>query len=618
MGPVTNKTAAIGALLVLMAVTALPAAAQQPIDSGGIIIIDPTAGSLSRKPSPLEQAERLMRMGDFTRAAAVLEAVLEKAPTFQQAAMLLAACYENRQDYGRLLILLNRRATIEPPSYALYRDLGRAHLLSGSADSAKIYFFRAADYVERQTDMLAEIAETYQRLGQYRMEAEFIDSMRVRFGNARLMAGPMGDALATQRQYRRATEEYLIYLEQDTVTARDAENKIIALVQYGESGDTVMAVLGARLQGRPNPRLLKMYGQILMERGRYPDAYTFFLLRDSLDQGSGSDVLYFMQECVRRDRFDYAVQAGEYFLRQYPESGLATPARFLIAQGYTALRRYHDALTVLTAILDNRDRTSARIEAHLRLGQLLKDYLNDPTAAGDHLGEVHRGAPGTRFDSEALLGLADIYVHQRNFDSAVALYQTLVDREGQEDLAEAAEFLSAQANLYKGSFDEAGARFRRLINRYPHGLYVNDAIQYSLILSETQEQAPKQLDLFGAAEFYRRINQADSLEYYLIKICRVQVPSLAPLAYLHLGELYRERDRRGEAMAAADSLTALYPESYYVPYGMKLKADILWRSPSDREQAMALYRELLEKFGTYPFAAEIRDLLRRNPSLKQS
>ncbi len=618
MGPVTNKTVAIGALLVLMVAAALPAAAQPPIDSGGIIIIDPTAGSPPRKSSPLEQAERLMRMGDFTRAAAVLEAVLEKAPAYQQAAMLLATCYENLQDYGRLLILLNRRAATEPPGYSLYRDLGRAHLLSGSADSAKIYFFRAADYVGGLTDMLTEIAETYQRLGQYRMEAEFIDSMRIRFGRSDLMAGPMGDALATQRQYRRATEEYLNYLEQDTVTARDAENKIIALIQYGEAGDTVMAVLGARLQGQPNPRLLKMYGQILMERGRYPDAFAFFLLRDSLDQGSGSDVLYFMQECIRRERFDYAVQAGEYFLRRYPESGLATPARFLMAEGYTSLGRYRDAGSVLTAILDNQDRTSARIEAHLRLGQLLKDYLNDPAAARDHLGEVHRSAPGTRFDSEALLGLADIYVHQRNFDSAVALYQTLVDREGQEDLAEEAEFLLAQANLYKGSYEEAGARFRRLINRYPHGLYVNDAIQYSLILSETQEQAPKQLDLFGAAEYYRKINQADSLEHYLIKICRVQVPSLAPLAYLHLGEMYRDHDRKDEAIAAADSLTALYPESYYVPFGMKLKADILWQMPSDRERAMTLYRELLEKFATYPFAAEIRELLRRNPSSKQS
>jgi tetratricopeptide (TPR) repeat protein len=179
-----------------------------------------------------------------------------------------------------------------------------------------------------------------------------------------------------------------------------------------------------------------------------------------------------------------------------------------------------------------------------------------------------------------------------------------------DDIKEQIDFATAEIYLFQENYDEATTRFRQIISRYPRGFYVNDAIQYSLIISETKEDASGHIDLFSSAEYFRYIRQTDSLEYYLTKICRVGIPSLAPISYLGLAQLCYDQNRHEEAVEAIDSLSSGYPQSYFLPYGLKLKADIYLQSPETREEALDLYRQLLEHYANYPFGAEVRDIIR--------
>ena len=115
-----------------------------------------------------------------------------------------------------------------------------------------------------------------------------------------------------------------------------------------------------------------------------------------------------------------------------------------------------------------------------------------------------------------------------------------------------------------------------------------------LILDEAIEQAPDQLDLFSLAEFYRHTGQTDSLEYYLKKICRVGIPALAPVSYLNLAQLYNRQANEKLALEAIDSLLSFYPESYFYPFGLKAKAEILWKSEKTRESARSIYKNIPE------------------------
>ncbi len=603
-------TVLLGILICASAVSAQP----QPI------IIENSKGDtvspvqlLDKNPLPgLDQADRLMRYGEYEKAADLLEVLIEKHPDNVSVKSLLVACYEQSKNYSKLLLFLKRQLAAGPPGYQIFRAIGRAYVLNGFPDSAATFFYMALKDVPDSERAYSSIAEIYHKFGHYRREAEFIDSARTITGDSTLMADRMGDAQAAQRHFAAATLEYLTYMAGDTTAVRATTQKLEAMMKFPESADTVMTIISERIRQQANNRyLLNTYGMLLLEQGQYDRAFAFFQEMDSLESGQGGSLVYFMRECNQRGQFAYTLKAGEYFIRNRPLSTLKNSVYFAMGEALVASGQYQKALDLYLQVSDDLLRPAHRAEAALKIGLLYKDHLGDLEKASQYLNSVTRDFARGPFDVQARFGLADIAVREADFDSAVSLYQSLQQLELSEDVLERIDFDLAEIYLFRDDYKEATSRFRQIISRYPRGFYVNDAIQYSLIISEALDEAPKQIDLFSSAEYYRYTHQDDSLEYYLTKICRVGIPSLAPISYLRLAQLYSGQKRYGEAVEAVDSLSALYGQSYFLPYGLKLKADIYLMSDETRNEALALYRELLEKYATYPFAAEVRGIIRR-------
>lgn len=561
----------------------------------------------------LDQVDRLMRFGEFQRAADLMELIVEKNPDNIHLKNLLTDCYEQAKNYDKLILFLKERMASEPPHYQLLRSFGRAYVLTGSPDSALPLFLAALrNNTTNQVRGIASLAGIYHQFGHYRLESEFLDSARAFTGDPTLLADRMGDALAAQKEFGAATLEYLTYMEKDTMAVRNTTQKLEAMMTFPESADTVMAILSERIKTQANNRhLLNTYGQLLMRQDRYDEAFSFFKGLDSLEAGIGGSVLYFMQECNVRGHFDYTLQAGEYMLAHRAESTLKNSVLFAMAEAWTAIGQYDRALTAYQSVTRDQIRPAHRAEANLKIGLLYKDYIGDFSQAAEYLYEITRSVPRGHYDVKARIALADLAIRQNLLDSAIALYQSLDDLDLSEDVLEQIEYSQAEIYLFKEEYNEALISFRQIISRYPRGFFINDAIQYSLILSETLEEARSQIDLFSSAEYYRYIGRSDSLEYYLTKICRVGIRSLAPISYLRLGQLYHEQERHDEAINTADSLVSLYPQSYFYPYGLKLKADIYLTSLQKPQEAFEIYRSLLENYPTYPFASEIRDIIRR-------
>jgi tetratricopeptide (TPR) repeat protein len=559
----------------------------------------------------IDRADRLMRLGEYERAGDLLEVLYEQNPDNGVIKNLLINCYEQTKNYSKMLMFLKRRLASEPPGYPLYRDIGRVYVLMGFPDSAASFFYAAAERVTDNDRAYGYIADIYQNYGHYKYGSDFIDSARVLTGDSTLLADRMGDALAAQRQFGAATMEYLNHMKEDTAAVRNTTRKLDAMMKFPESADTVMAVLSQQIESQTNNKyLLNTYGRLLLEQDRYDEAFEFFKGLDSLESGQGGSIIYFMRECNSRGKFDFTIKAGEYLLEYLPQSTLKNTTLFEMAEAMISTGKYQKALDLYQSVTEDLVRPAHRAEAKLKIGLLYKDYLNKPEEASKYLYDVIKSFPGGRNDTEARIGLADIAVKEQAFDSAISLYESLLDRDLPEDLKEEIEFSLAEIYLFQENYKESTAQFRRIISRYPRGFYVNDAIQYSLIISETLDEASKQIDLFSLAEYYRYTGQNDSLEYYLTKICRVGIPSLAPISYLRLAQLYYDQSRYDEAVEAVDSLEARYDQSYFLPYGLKLKADIRLQSPESREEALGLYRQLLEEYARYPFAAEIRDIIR--------
>ncbi|MCK5126882.1 MAG: hypothetical protein KAR42_11560 [candidate division Zixibacteria bacterium] len=574
--------------------------------------------NLPPKSPIVDKISRLMRLGEYERAADLAQMYLSQEPGNLTLKTLLAGSLESAGRYDELVLFLEQRVANEKAGFPLYRLAGRAYLLAGNTDSARSLFYRAANFALQRESSLRLIAKHWHTSGKYELAIEFIDSIRVLSGNPQLMANQMGDALVAQKEYGRAAIEYLDFMEKDSISAAAAENRLISMISYPESVDTVMAILSSRIQAKLNSRRLSStYGRLLLEQDKFDEARSYYQEMDSLRSHRGSDVLYFVRECNNRGQYAQAIQAGEYMLQKYPQSPWFGSIQFSLAQAKTKLGLYSEALQLYHEVADKFTRASQKSDANLQIGLLYKDYIRDFDKAREFLGQVMLTSPGTRYDVMARFSLADMYVYLNNLDSASAIYRELLTRNLNEDFAEQIEYIQAMISVFTGDFSTANGRFRKIISRYPKGMFVNDAIQYTLIISEAGSTAKNQMDLFSAAEYHRYTKNSDSLEFYLVKICLVDIPTLAPISYLRLAELRVENENTKGALASLDSLSNKYTESYFTPYGHKLKADILLPLAERKEEAITIYRELLENFPKYPFAAEVRSILRKETDAEQ-
>ena len=177
-------------------------------------------------------------------------------------------------------------------------------------------------------------------------------------------------------------------------------------------------------------------------------------------------------------------------------------------------------------------------------------------------------------------------------------------------MTEKAGYYLARLSLFEALLDSAGSQFKRLISRYPRGLYVNDALSAMMVLQQGAESDPELLNLYVQAEYFKERRLQDSLIQTLMLLAEHQDTTLADVALLELGNIYLEREDTLLSLEYLNAVGERFPESYFAPYASKLTGDIYFSGLAKKTEALAIYRALLKNYGAYPFAAELRQKLK--------
>jgi tetratricopeptide (TPR) repeat protein len=561
----------------------------------------------------LTVVRRLMRAGKFQDAASYLESLLSKYPDDWQIKNTLQECYFQGKMFDKLLLFLQRRLEQDGQNFQVLRDMGRTWLQKGEPDSTMVYFYRAVSTSDNDPSVVSFLAGLFSQLGYYEQTAAFVDSLRKVTGTAHLAPLQMGDALSALKKYSAAADEYLIAMNTDTTVESDAVGKLRELVQYPESSAEVMKTLKKQLQAdSTDKKLTRLYGEFLLDQEKFDDAFAYFLDLDDSAAQKGLELLYYMNSCADRKNYKPVIRAGERFRKRFSRSPVLLTAELLLAEAYTKTGQYQKALDTYESVAGMSANERDLAEINLQMGLIYKEHLKDFDRAWRHLALVKNIYPSGPAAQVATMQQGEILIYERKFDSALAVFTKLDSTKMiSNEMSEAIAYAIAEVNLFKGNHQATANLLKLIIARFPRGFFVNDAIGLSLVLDEMLQSAPDKIGLLASAEYFDYIKDDDSLEYYLKEITEDSIEALTPISYLRLARLYFSQERFEETLSAVQRLTESYPESYFVPFGLKIKADVLIKSPGKKKEALEIYQELLEKYPTYPFAAEIRDILRK-------
>jgi tetratricopeptide (TPR) repeat protein len=595
-------------ILCILAAWAPSAPAKQAEKIGLPISLENPQGEFDQK---LLLARKLMREGNYEAASALLEELYEQDQDNPSILNQLLSCYD-QLSYLVKAEDLARRFVERYPQNVTYRvKLAEVLVKQGKAEDAE------AAYREAITLLQQGSVSSYQIVLQSLIKNSFeaaaltlIDTLRIKRHDSTLFALERGTILEQQNRYRDAALEFFAVLNDTGRQASDAENKLLSLLDYPESSAEVEQTLLEQTGRIVSSRAAKILTSYYLQTEQFDRAIDFAVLQDSLEGHTGTPLLNFLRSCRERKQYQEAARIAEYILSRYQNSSIVGETYFLYADVLVQLGRYEEAIAVYNTIFTLSQRAQDKAEALFLIGNVYLNYLYDyPQALSIFDSVVNYYQAGVGY-LNAKLSIPYCYLRQGKLDEARTGFENVRQGPLNESIQEEVEYHLALLQFFEKKFDSTTTALRKLLVDHPRGFYVNDAVQLLMVLEEATGASDLLYDYSNALLFGQR-RMPDSVEAKLLLIVHSWNKALADVALYKLTLLSIERADSAKAVEYVDQLAAEFPESYYLPYGLKTKADVFMTRPDGVQEAKTIYHHLLEHYPNYPFISEVREKMRQ-------
>jgi len=585
-------------------------AAPQP--SGQTYVVQ-SVGNSTENRQRVMIARQLMETGSYEPAAAMLELVYEQEPNNQLVAGLLRSCYYQLKQYLKAETLVRRMMAQDPDQFGFRIELAELLADLGAVDSSRAAYRETIAGISGQDTIRFLMVIRSQINRGFDDEAlRLIDSLRQKLGDSLMFALDRGTVLEKQKKYAQVVDQYLILLAQDTTSASmEAERRLIALLGFAESSGAVEARLAREASAVKSRRVLQLLEDYALKASEFDKAFAYAVRRDSVERGNGAPLLYHMRRCAERKQYAQVIRMGQYALGQYPSGPVTQLLMMSHADALAESGMFREAIAQYETIRAASPRAQDKGDAIYAQAGLYLDKLHEYRTALNLLDTLLSQYRFGNLYFNSLRDKARCFLRMGNLDSAGEAY-TAADRQTNlPDIREEAAYYGGLIHLFRNQYDSCKGAMRKLMVDFPSGFYINDALQLLMALDEAGE-SPEILSMYASAVQFTERFEWDSARTWFDRLTLVDNRVLADDALDRIMQISLQMADTSAALDAVERLTAGYPESYFTPYGLKTKADILLAGGRGTpQQAKEIYRQLLEQYPNYPFATDVRKRLRQ-------
>ena len=557
-------------------------------------------------------ARRLIRIKEYSNATSLLEAVYEENPADPVVQNLLKSCYDILGQHAKAELLIKKIVEREPDVLSHRTYLAELLAKMGRTEESKEAYDKAIALIEPDNLLNQSLLiHSMVSCGQEDLALERIDEARTISNRPTLFALERGMILEGKRRYEDATEEYLSILDSDTARQiGNAERRLMAMLEFSGSSKEVESVLMNLADTTAGERTLNLLADFYIKSGHFDKGFNYALLQDSLAGFNGQPLLNFIGQCRHRKSWEQVARMADYILQRYPQEPFVTEVSAQQADALAQLGRSDEAIAAYERVFDGADQDRTKGDALCGIGEVYFEILHDYPTARAYFDSVVNYYPRGFGYLHARKSIPHCYLREGDLARARKGFSQLAETRQLEDIKEEMVYYLALSAFFEKKYDSAEVGLRRLMVDYPRGFYVNDALELVLLIDEAQGDESL-LDAFSDALYFRERGRLDSTRARLEAVASADNPALADIALYRLARLDLKAEDSTSALSTIDRLISEFPDSYYLPYGMKMKADMLLNGAAESEEARQLYRRLLESYPDYPFASEVRDKLRK-------
>ncbi|MFD1002378.1 tetratricopeptide repeat protein [Ohtaekwangia kribbensis] len=534
--------------------------------------------------------------------------------------LLDLGAYDEAQ--GFLKKLLKR----DPENLQYKLDAGLVYVRSGDLTRADRYF----------RELIAENKTNVQRI---KLMAEFFSSRslldygilsltesRNFLNNSTLFSLDLAMLYRLKGNQDKMVQEYLNYVTQTSANIQYVKNVMQALLTEPEELTSLEKLLYDRVQEFPD---VEVYSDLLiwvtMQQKNFYASFVQARAYDKRYKHDGEKSMEVAKVALDNEDYDNAAKIYRYIIREYrntPNYLMATLG--LIRTREARLKKIYPVNTdsVKTLVTDYRkfikqypDNANA-LEAARSEALLFANYLDQKDSAVKILNKLIANPRTSLYlRSKAKLDLGDIYLLKAEPWESTLLYSQVEKTQKENPIGYEAKLKNAKLSYYKGDFRLAQEHLDILKEATTREI-ANDALDLSMRIKENiaLDSAGEALQEYASIELTLYQNKTDEALARLDKLKQgFSVAGKAVSNQTILDDVYwleaNIRMKRGEfdnAIGLLQKIRDEFADDILADDAYFLQGEIYERQLKNKEKAMEIYRDFLNKYPGSVYAAEAR------------
>jgi tetratricopeptide (TPR) repeat protein len=534
--------------------------------------------------------------------------------------LLDLGAYDEAQ--GFLKKLLKR----DPENLQYKLDAGLVYVRSGDLTRADRYF----------RELIAENKTNVQRI---KLMAEFFSSRslldygilsltesRNFLNNSTLFSLDLAMLYRLKGNQDKMVQEYLNYVTQTSANIQYVKNVMQALLTEPEELTSLEKLLYDRVQEFPD---VEVYSDLLiwvtMQQKNFYASFVQARAYDKRYKHDGEKSMEVAKVALDNEDYDNAAKIYRYIIREYrntPNYLMATLG--LIRTREARLKKIYPVNTdsVKTLVTDYRkfikqypDNANA-LEAARSEALLFANYLDQKDSAVKILNKLIANPRTSLYlRSKAKLDLGDIYLLKAEPWESTLLYSQVEKTQKENPIGYEAKLKNAKLSYYKGDFRLAQEHLDILKEATTREI-ANDALDLSMRIKENiaLDSAGEALQEYASIELMLYQNKTDEALARLDKLKQgFSVAGKAVSNQTILDDVYwleaNIRMKRGEfdnAIGLLQKIRDEFADDILADDAYFLQGEIYERQLKNKEKAMEIYRDFLNKYPGSVYAAEAR------------
>jgi len=535
---------------------------------------------------------------------------------------------------------LKRLLKKDPENIIYNLDVGLVYISTGEVSKGDNYFKELISEYKDNVSLIKIFSDymSSKALSEYSVIA--LNESRKSLGNPILFSFELAMLYRIQGQREKMIEEYLNYANQNSGNIQNAKNMMQILLTKPEELEVLEKILYDRIQRFPDADVyLDLLIWVTMQQKNFGASFTQARAYDRRYKKFGERSIEIAKVAVDNEDFETAVKAYTYVIREYPggpyylqaQLGLMRTREERIKNSFPV-----NADSVKRLVVDYRQfilkypENANALEAQRNEAILYATYLDEKEKAITLLDNLIKNPKITLpLKSKVKLDLGDIYLLKGEPWESTLLYSQVEKQLQENPVGYEAKLKNAKLSYYKGDFRLAQEHLDILKEATTREI-ANDAMELSMrikenIIADTMGEA---LKAYAKVELLLYQNKKDEALHALKllaegsalvpdssnseKVFRTSFSNQAILddVYWLEANIRMERGEFTESIQLLQRILNEYPDDILVDDAYFLQGEIYERHLKDKDKAMEIYRNFLDKYPGSVFAAEARKRFR--------